>query len=217
MPFTVEKCTEADLPRFFEIVSLAFRHDHEYIDSVFPDHDTPAGREAGAERMLATMKADINAIFLKVVNDERKIIAAAKWNIYDGVVPPKPELTGDYWKDGDEKEFAKHMFDGYLVPRCQDIKDSRGNLATLDMLIVDPYYQRQGAGRMLVQWGTAVADRLGVEAVVEAGDYGRGLYAQEGFEVLDKYEVPVPEKWAARRKQWFWWMKRPALAPAPKN
>ena len=29
--------------------------------------------------------------------------------------------------------------------------------------MVDPAYHGQGAGRMLVKWGTAHADRLGVE------------------------------------------------------
>lgn len=100
------------------------------------------------------------------------------------------------------------------------------------MLIVDPKYQRQGAGRLLVKWGTAIADRMGVEAsfvvswlistsantllqaVVEAGDYGRGLYEQEGFAVVEKYVCPVPEKYDGRRKQWMWWMKRAAKTSA---
>lgn len=128
MPFTLEKCTEADIPRFFEILSVAFGHDHEYIDSVFPDHDTPAGRAAGTERMLEIMKEDIYATFLKVVTDQGKMIATAKWNIYDNVLPPEDELTGDYWKDESEKEFAKHMFTGFHAPRRKHIEASKGNL-----------------------------------------------------------------------------------------
>lgn len=124
------------MPRFFEIVSLAFGHEHEYIDSVFPDHDTPAGRAAGAERMLAIMRGDPNAVFLKVVDDENNMIAAAKWNIYDDVVPAAPKLAGDFWRNGDEKEFASYMFDGYLVPRFKDIKESGGNLAGMPYLII---------------------------------------------------------------------------------
>lgn len=33
----------------------------------------------------------------------------------------------------------------------------------LDMMMVDPAYQRQGAGRLLVQWGLARAKEMGVE------------------------------------------------------
>ena len=30
-------------------------------------------------------------------------------------------------------------------------------------MTVDPEWQRRGAGRMLVKWGTAIADEMGVE------------------------------------------------------
>ena len=33
----------------------------------------------------------------------------------------------------------------------------------LDILAVDPAYQRRGAGSMLVQWGLDLADELGFE------------------------------------------------------
>jgi hypothetical protein len=128
MPFHIEKCTEADMARFFEIVSLAFGHEHEYIESVYPDHDTPAGRAAGAERMLATMKADIYATWLKVVNEEGEMVAGAKWNIYDHVLPPEFEAEGDYWKSDEEKEYGQHMFRTYLVPRRKAIKESGGHI-----------------------------------------------------------------------------------------
>lgn len=34
-------------------------------------------------------------------------------------------------------------------------------IIALDILAVDPAYQRRGAGRLLVKWGTAIADELG--------------------------------------------------------
>lgn len=81
----------------------------------------------------------------------------------------------------------------------------------LDLLVVDPKYQRQGAGRMLVKWGTAEADRLGVKAVVEATTYGRGLYEQEGFEFVENWETRLPDKWVGERvPQGFIWLVRPA-------
>lgn len=33
----------------------------------------------------------------------------------------------------------------------------------LEMLMVDPAYQGMGAGRMLVKWGLAQADEMGVD------------------------------------------------------
>jgi hypothetical protein len=130
MPFVVEKCTDADMQRMFEIFSVSFGHEHEYCEAVFPNHDTPAGRAAGSERMLA-MAADPNATFIKVVNDEGKMIAGAKWNVYDGEIPPDYKLEGDYWKNQEEKDYANDLFAAYLAPRRKAIKDSDGNLVCM--------------------------------------------------------------------------------------
>lgn len=35
-------------------------------------------------------------------------------------------------------------------------------MTALDIETVDPEWQRRGAGRMLVKWGTAIADEMGV-------------------------------------------------------
>jgi GNAT superfamily N-acetyltransferase len=42
--------------------------------------------------------------------------------------------------------------------------DSLLTYSALDMMMVDPAYQRMGAGRLLVKWGLAEADRMGVDA-----------------------------------------------------
>lgn len=39
----------------------------------------------------------------------------------------------------------------------------RLNGIVMEILTVDPNHQRRGAGRMLVRWGTAIADQMGVE------------------------------------------------------
>jgi hypothetical protein len=127
MPFVVEECTDADMPCIFELFSVAFGHEHEYCEAVFPDHDTPTGRAAGSERMLS-FKADPVATFIKVVNEAGKTIAGAKWNVYDGEVPPEYELEGDYWRSQEEKVYTNALFTAYLAPRRTAIKDSGGNL-----------------------------------------------------------------------------------------
>jgi len=128
--FEVQRCTEADIPRVFEIVSQAFANDHEYVDAVFPLHDTPAGRAAGSERMLQMFHGDPNGNFLKVVDtDTGTIVAAAKWNIYkDGDVPPQPQIDGDYWENEEEKEFAQALFNAFFAPRQKVIEETNGRL-----------------------------------------------------------------------------------------
>jgi hypothetical protein len=50
--------------------------------------------------------------------------------------------------------------------------------------------------------------------VVEATEYGKGLYKSEGFEILEDYEVPVPEMFKDRQTQQFKWMERPIQSKA---
>jgi hypothetical protein len=60
------------------------------------------------------------------------------------------------------------------------------------------------------KWGTSIADKLGLVAVVESTNQGRALYASEGFEYIDTFETKLPEKWEGKkRKQKFHWMVRP--------
>ncbi|KAF2996520.1 hypothetical protein E8E13_006175 [Curvularia kusanoi] len=181
------------------------------MDAIFPSHDTPEGRSIGAERMLQMFHGDSYGHFVKVVEaDTRTIVGAAKWNIYEkGIIPPQPELNGDYWQSEDDKEFAQALFHEFFAPRQKVIERTNGNLVALEMLMVDPAYQCKGVGRSLVQWGLNHAKELGVEAVVEASECGRRLYASEGFDG-PHYVVPVPIKFAGRRKQTYYFMRRPA-------
>ncbi|KAJ4989177.1 hypothetical protein SVAN01_05256 [Stagonosporopsis vannaccii] len=195
--FEVLPCTEADIPRVFEIVSLAFAHDHEYVDAIFPAHTTPLGRKIGSERMLQMFHGDSNGHFMKVVDRESgKIVAAAKWNIYKaGEVQPQSQMGGEYWESEEDKQRV--------------LEETDGNLVALEMMMVDPAYQKMGAGKLLLKWGVARADEMGVDAVVEGSDRGKKLYASEGFDG-PHCVVSVPEKFAARRKQTYWFMRRSA-------
>lgn len=38
----------------------------------------------------------------------------------------------------------------------------------LEMLMVDPVYQKMGAGKLLLRWGLAKADELGVDVSTQA-------------------------------------------------
>ncbi|KAI9649258.1 hypothetical protein NHQ30_001828 [Ciborinia camelliae] len=165
MVLKVELCNDDDMPRVFEIFCEAFDIKHPMIEAMYPNHDTPAGRVIGAKRMLEIKKKDSHTTFLKVVDtDTGVMIAKAKWNIWKGVIPPEVDLDGDYWENEEEKEWAQHMNREFLISRRQALRDSEGHLVSLDILAVDPNYQRQGAGRLLVKWGTAIADELGYVA-----------------------------------------------------
>lgn len=134
--FEVQPCSEQDLTRFFEIISDAFAHDHEYIESVFQQHDTPEGRKMGAEQMLNIYRHDPNGHFIKCVDKETgKMIGAAKWNVYKpGEVAPQPQLSGPYWPNEEEEEFAKAMFHAFFSPRQRILEENNGRLVGTSLL-----------------------------------------------------------------------------------
>ncbi|PQE05025.1 hypothetical protein CJF30_00004809 [Rutstroemia sp. NJR-2017a BBW] len=241
MPLTIHPCSPADFPRVFEIFSLAFGQAHVFVNCMYPSHYTPSGRAVGATRMAEIAASDPNTKFIKLVDDETgEMVAWAKWNIYVDTIPEEKDITGDYWENDEDKQFVQHLTTEFMRKRRAAVEGERGNLVSLDILCVDPAHQRRGAGRQLVKWGTKIADDLGFtvsilipnlyfllclwndgmngrtntaeQAVVESSDKGRGLYASEGFEFVEKCETPVPEKWKARGAESFNWMVRPKKA-----
>ena len=123
-------CEDADMHRFFEIVVDGFGTEHEYINVVFPAHETAAGRKVGGERFSALKKSDKYATFLKVTDkDTGEIIGAAKWNIYNGEIPPETGLgTTEYWETEEMAGYADAMYRLYLENRRKAIRDSGGHL-----------------------------------------------------------------------------------------
>ncbi|ESZ89721.1 hypothetical protein SBOR_9897 [Sclerotinia borealis F-4128] len=211
MVLKVEVCNDDDMHRVFEIFCKAFGTKHPMLEAIYPNHDTPAGRISGGKRMLDIKNEDLHTTFLKVVDtDTGAMIAKAKWNIWKGVIPPEVDLDGDFWETDEEKEWAQHLNREFLISRRKAIKEAGGHLVSLDILAVDPDYQRRGAGRLLVKWGTAIADELGYVAIVEASEAGRPLYESEGFEYVEHCEANIPERWGDRKGEKFIWMVRPA-------
>ncbi|KAL8757132.1 MAG: hypothetical protein Q9199_002445 [Rusavskia elegans] len=118
MVLKLEECNETDMARAFAIVSSAFGQEHPYFDALYPAHSTPSGRKVGSERFLEMYRTDPNSTFLKITDtDTGEMIALAKWNTYDGVMPEEVELDCDYWVNEEEKEYTRHLFRGYLGPR----------------------------------------------------------------------------------------------------
>lgn len=54
-------------------------------------------------------------------------------------------------------------------------------------MFLHPSYQRQGAGKLMMDWGCGLADHLGLPAWVEASPEGRGLYEKKGFKLVQWY------------------------------
>lgn len=163
--------------------------------------------------MRQTKNTDPHTRYMKAVDEDSGVVMGmAKWNIYDNSLPDLDTIKpiGDYWENDEEKMYATSMTQLFLEERNAAIKQSNGNLVSLDILSIDPAYQRRGVGDALVKWGTAKADSLGVEAIVESSVFGKGLYEKNGYVFVKDVVLRAPgEKWKDRPEGRFAWLIRP--------
>ena len=59
------------------------------------------------------------------------------------------------------------------------------------MISVNPVYQRQGIGSILLQWGTKEADAHGRDSFLISSPAGVRLYSKFGFEVVGEIHTPT--------------------------
>ncbi|KAK4635009.1 hypothetical protein CLAFUW4_00979 [Fulvia fulva] len=200
---------EADMDRLFEITSLAFERNEPVWDAMYPSHWTAEGRKHGAERLRDVQKSDPHATFLKAVDDETGEIAGmAKWLIFQSAFPDSITLDAKYWPTEADYKYYQDMVPIFLSRRNEALKRTNGNLVSLDLLTVDPVHQNKGVGQALVEWGTAKADSLDLEAVVESSVFGKRLYEKNGFVFKEQVEVAVPGE-IDRAPGAFAWLERP--------
>lgn len=119
------------MPRAFEIISLAFGHDHAYVEALWPDHDTPSGNAAGAERLLFAQQNQPWARFCKAVDIKTgEFVGFAKWDFYEGVIPDVPtHMPEKYYVDKDENDYADYMWNAFTRRRWDAVRESGGKIA----------------------------------------------------------------------------------------
>lgn len=61
----------------------------------------------------------------------------------------------------------------------------------MSLMCVYPQFQRRGIGRLLMEWGLAKIDSLGLESFIEATGMGMGLYAEYGYRPVKVVDVDV--------------------------
>lgn len=85
----------------------------------------------------------------------------------------------------EEKRDAARILADYVGRRR--VKTAEAHVLCF-LMFVDREYQRKGAGKMCMKWGTDLADQLMLPAWIEATVAGTGLYQQFGYEATGEDE-----------------------------
>ncbi|KAI1376848.1 hypothetical protein F4677DRAFT_418204 [Hypoxylon crocopeplum] len=210
--------SDEDINECFQVLSKGFGHEAPFVDIYFPDHDTPSGQAQGSKRLKTWKQTSTDSTFLKAITragrgDQEHIIGLAIWTHMKESPPAeldKVEDVQEVWPDKDDREFMTCLWKDYVVPRTRAINDSAGKgVYVLELLVVHPDYQRLGAGKALVKWGTQAADEQGLMAVVEGTPIGRRLYEQCGLSAeIEEMRFDVGEKFIGRKKPKLIFMTR---------
>ncbi|KXL46263.1 hypothetical protein M433DRAFT_65847 [Acidomyces richmondensis BFW] len=160
---------------------------------------------------------DPTQTWMKVTDDEAggELIAAALWKFQ---LQPEEERgavgSGDATGREEKKQTGEEpapplatVVDGVKPFKSQFIGPRPH--ASLEILITHPAHQRRGAGTLLVQWGCARADELGIPCALTASAAGLRLYQREGFEVVMEKDMDL-RPWGIEETEVRRAMVRPA-------
>ncbi|KAF2235853.1 acyl-CoA N-acyltransferase [Viridothelium virens] len=194
MPLTLSPMTEADLPTYTTIDSLAFA-DQPLIPLLWPDGLSPAARAHLIAQNARALLHDPSSHFLKVTDsDSDTIVACAHWSRTPARTAAQlaqgPQLPEE-WPPGANVGLKRVVFEKFLRTR-DELVGGRPHWA-LFILVTRPEWQGRGAGSLLVRWGVERADEEGWECYLEASPKGRGLYEKFGFRVVRELVTDLRE------------------------
>ena len=222
----IELMEEGDFPVAFDTAAKAFGH--QARDGIWmavnPGWDTPEGLEKGGmlmEKRWRNVTTDRdgnpNTMFLKATVPDpkeptRRVLAGmAIWeqcSMVEGRGVPLPEDRNaiDLGRAPNERErrFISQAIFSLHKPRLELAKaiaaTDKPALLALDICAVNPAFQRRGIAGKLVEWGLREAERRGgIEAVTEASDMGRPVYARVGMKQIgDGIMYNLDEEFADR-------------------
>jgi GNAT superfamily N-acetyltransferase len=78
---------------------------------------------------------------------------------------------------------------------------------------VDPEYQRQGIGSLLLEWGIKKADELQAKTWITSTPQAVSTYQRNGWKVVDRHDVSL-EKYGGKGIYSRSWMLREPLTSA---
>ncbi|CAJ2511963.1 Uu.00g075880.m01.CDS01 [Anthostomella pinea] len=181
MPFAVLPAQICDVEPVYDVYFAAFKNE-PIIEFLFPGGGDRKAHTAGT---VQWWNHDRNGYTVKCVDtDTGKIVGMASWDIFwrPGEEGAWPKPDGAVWLEGEQRTKAE----GVLVPlwEMHEKLFGKNRHVYLPTMAVDPDCQRRGAGRLLMQWGIDIAEKLGLAIYLESTEAGLPLYSRMGFERL---------------------------------
>ncbi|OCL15212.1 acyl-CoA N-acyltransferase [Glonium stellatum] len=183
MSLEISPMVEVDVATYVRIRHEAFKNT---IDRIFYTRELSSeSKDKISDGILEALRNDKHTHYLKVTDTATgEIVACAKWKIFDcertsqeletelELPEPLPESDVPAWT----------AFFTDLSDARREIMGTRPYFQVLDLLVTHADHHRRGAGSMLITWGTAQADEMGLDAYLEASEMGKPLYERHGFE-----------------------------------
>ncbi|KAG9556726.1 acyl-CoA N-acyltransferase, partial [Aureobasidium melanogenum] len=176
----LEYARAEDAEAIAPLFALSF-HDHAYFRRMLLD--TTGCRSAWAEVFRSACK-DPHTICLKVTDEKRgKIVSHGRWvKPKKHVEDEQPGHEEERWSALDphsDAETAEALFGAFARNRQEMMGERRHYY--MELLMTAEECKGRGAGGMILEYGTALADEEQVECYIDASPAGRPLYERHGF------------------------------------
>ncbi|PVH94100.1 hypothetical protein DM02DRAFT_694119 [Periconia macrospinosa] len=212
MAYQIELVEDDDFSYIVPGLFEAMGNDYEFMNVLYPGHHTPAGQSKIASRFCALKNASAKGKWLKAVEIATgKIVGFAMWTVIDEEKPPEKELDGPpgTWPSEEEKRYCRELHRALLVDRRREIRENDLPIMMLNMMAVFPQYQRRGIGKLLMDWGLDLADKMQALCILEGTLPGKRLYLKGGFIVQRDFYLDAGEEFAGRPRDHVVFMVRP--------
>lgn len=205
IPFRLEPLEPQDAPTCATIYFASFQNPHSL--ACWPR--TPSIHTFWTQMILSEL-SEPSAHWLKAIHPSTNRIAGfCKW------VAPKPGQQPDTslptWPEDADARLCDETFGAWAKAHV-DLMGSRGHWY-LELVATDPKFQGQGAGSLMLGYGSQRADDEGVEAYLEASPEAVGLYERFGFREAGRTDTWVENE----RVEGCWYRNLFMLRPPMTN
>ncbi|KAL4779281.1 acyl-CoA N-acyltransferase [Aspergillus varians] len=188
MPLQLRLAVETDIDQLTDAFFSGFRKDAVVARS-FPEK--PSVREfwnAGLQRDLQNPDSHVVAI-IDTDLPGSPVIAYASWFAPSSQPPPdQPQPTPAMYPEEAEDHALAELFFNHLKER-REVHMAGRKCWYLALLVCHEDHQRRGAGAMLMQYGSDLANKMQADMYVEASPPGVPVYTRFGFKEVERLVV----------------------------